>query len=104
MHMPAPRSCPRPRRCRIGAQSHVVSQRNGLTQDTIPNALFQTTRRGDLSEYSELVLDPKSEPRHVKVAVPAIDVDQQIQVTIWPSLPARDRTEDPNVAYTEALG
>jgi hypothetical protein len=51
-----------------------------------------------------LVLDPKSEPCHVEVAMPTIDIDQQIQVTIWPRLPARDRTEYPNVAYTESLG
>ena len=43
------------------------------------------------------------EPGHVEVAVTAIDVRQQIQVTAGGRLAAGHRAEDPGVAHTKAL-
>jgi len=44
-----------------------------------------------------------TESSYVEVAVPSIDIDEQIQVTIPASLTASHRAEDPDVAHAELL-
>ena len=57
----------------------------------------------DLGEDTELFLDGESEPRHVEVTVPPVNVNQQIQVALGSCLTARHRTEDTDIMHAESL-
>jgi hypothetical protein len=81
---------------------HFLDDTDGLGQDSITNARFQTLRRAKIDAASKQILQVVLEFQEPEQPDGSVELDQQVHVAILARLVARDRAKKGETRHAES--